>query len=239
VQAAEASEAIVETAAVPQVVGLELGQPDYRILIVEDQQENWILLERLLQTAGFQVRVATDGRQGVEAFEIWRPHLIWMDIRLPVMSGTEATNQIRALEAGAEVKIVAVTASAFASEREELLNAGFDDFLRKPYRPQEIFDCMARHLGVRYRYEAAQHAAAADLPATLRPEDLATLPTGLRHELKNAVMSLNAERIALAAANISEHNAALGSVLARLAGQFAYTAILQALESSEVLKATS
>jgi CheY-like chemotaxis protein len=239
VQTAEASEVTVESAVVPPVIGLEPGQPDYRILIVEDQQENWILLERLLQTAGFQVRVATDGLQGVEAFKTWRPHLIWMDIRLPVMSGTEATHRIREFERGAEVKIVAVTASAFASEREELLNGGFDDFLRKPYRPHEIFDCMARHLGVRYRYAAAQPAVGADRPGTLRPEDLATLPAGLRHELKNAVISLNAERIAVVAGKISEQKAELGSVLAGLAGQFAYTAILQALESCEVLEASS
>ena len=66
VQAAEASEVMVEGAGVQQVIGLEPGQPDYRILIVEDQQENWILLERLLQSVGFQVRVATDGLRGVE-----------------------------------------------------------------------------------------------------------------------------------------------------------------------------
>ena len=100
VQAAEESEVMVETAGVQQVIGLEPGQPDYRVLIVEDQEENWLLLERLLQTAGFQVRVANDGRQGVECFEMWRPHFIWMDIRLPVLSGLEAATRIRELEGG-------------------------------------------------------------------------------------------------------------------------------------------
>ena len=187
-QTAEASEVMVETDDVQQVIGLEPGQPEYRVLIVEDQKENWLLLERLLQTVGFQVRVANDGRQGIECFEMWRPHFIWMDIRLPVLSGSEAATRIRELEGGAEVKIAAVTASAFTSQRDEVLKAGFDDFLRKPYRPQEIFDCMARHLGVRYRYGAGQQAAAGDLPATLRaggPRDASSQPSARIEERRN------------------------------------------------------
>ena len=66
--------------------GLEPGRPDYRVLIVEDQRENWQLLQGLLQSAGFQVRVAEDGEQAVEAFRSWRPQFIWMDLRLPVLS---------------------------------------------------------------------------------------------------------------------------------------------------------
>ena len=105
---------------------------------------NWLLLQRLLQSVGFDVRVAEDGAQAVELFKAWRPHFIWMDIRLPVMSGIEATSSIRELQAGRDVKIVAVTASAFASQREQVLSTGFDDFLRKPYRHAEIFNCMAQ-----------------------------------------------------------------------------------------------
>ena len=118
-------------------------------------RENWQLLQRLLRDAGFQVRVAEDGAQAVELFQTWRPHLIWMDLRLPVMGGIEAAGKIRAMEGGREVKIIALTASAFAQEREEVMAMGFDDFLRKPYRLDEIFEHMARHLGVRYVYRTA------------------------------------------------------------------------------------
>jgi CheY-like chemotaxis protein len=102
--------------------------------------------------AGFQVGVEADGGQAVETFGVWRPHFIWMDLRLPVFNGLEAARRIRELEGGREVKIVAVTASAFGWQREEVIAAGFNDFLRKPDRSSEIFDCMARHLGVRYVY---------------------------------------------------------------------------------------
>ena len=132
VQPVEESVAVAAREDRGQVLRLAPGQPDYRILIVEDKRENWLLLQRLLQDAGFQVQVAEDGAQGVEMFRTWQPHLIWMDVRLPVMGGLEATSRIRALEGGRQVKIVALTASAFAHQREEILAAGLDDFLRSP-----------------------------------------------------------------------------------------------------------
>jgi signal transduction histidine kinase/ligand-binding sensor domain-containing protein/CheY-like chemotaxis protein len=232
-QIAEASEVIAETARVEQVIGLEPGQADYRILIVEDQRENWLLLQRLLHSAGFQVRVVEDGGQAVETFSAWRPHFIWMDLRLPVLGGMEAARRIRELEDGREVTIVAVTASAFGSQREEVIASGFDDFLRKPYRSTEIFDCMALHLGVRYVYGQTAESAVSDLPGTLRPEDLATLPAALRDELEEAVMSLDPERVALLVSRVSEENVLLGSVLGRLADKLAYSPILSALKNSK------
>ena len=87
------SEVISDDSNSRQVIGLEPGQPEYRILIVEDQPENWLLLQRLLQSAGFRMRVAEDGAQAIEAFTEWRPQFIWMDLRLPVLSGFEVTKR--------------------------------------------------------------------------------------------------------------------------------------------------
>ena len=115
-----------------RIVGLAPGQPGYRLLIVEDQEENWLLLKRMVEDAGFQVRVAGDGAEGIEVFRTWRPHFIWMDVRMPVMDGLEATRRIRAIEGGRDVKIVALTASVFKEERDNVLAAGMDDFIRKP-----------------------------------------------------------------------------------------------------------
>jgi CheY-like chemotaxis protein len=83
-------------------------------------------------------------------YEAWQPHLIWMDIRMPVMDGLETTRRIKATEAGRRTKIIAVTAHALEEERTEILAAGCDDFIRKPYQVTEIFECLAKHLGVRY-----------------------------------------------------------------------------------------
>jgi CheY-like chemotaxis protein len=128
------------------------------------------------------------------------------------------------------VKIVALTASAFAQEREDVLAAGIDDFLRKPYRRKEIFDCMARHLGLRYTYTDASPAYPDEPLAILRPEALATLPEELRKELADALVSLHAKPIAEVIARVSEQDPLLGEVLARCAKRFAYTEMLKALE---------
>jgi len=216
---------------IEQIIGVELDQPDCRVLIVENEEENWILLQRLLQNAGIQVRVAANGALGVEMFQSWRPQLIFMDLRMPVMDGREATRRIRALEGGKEVKIAAVTASVFSSDREEVLAAGVDDFIRKPYRPSEIFDCMARHLGLRCVYRKPVQK---ESPVVLRKEYLRLLPHALRRELADAVVTLNRERIQRVIARISEYNETTAYELTSLADRFAYTAILKAANEGEM-----
>jgi signal transduction histidine kinase/CheY-like chemotaxis protein len=217
-----------------QVVALVPGEPQYRILIIEDKRENWQLLQRLIEHAGFQVRVAEDGATGVEMFRTWRPHLIWMDLRLPVMGGLEAARKIRTLDGGREVKIVALTASAFVQQRDEVLAAGLDDFLGKPYRRQEIFDCMERHLGARYSYQDALRKFPVDQVLALRPEALATLPLQLRQELRDALVRLESQRIADAIDRVSQQDAELGAALTCSAERLAHTEILNALDDGNV-----
>jgi signal transduction histidine kinase/ligand-binding sensor domain-containing protein/CheY-like chemotaxis protein len=227
---ARESEIIAPRAEIGRVIGLEPGQPEYRLLVVEDEQGNSMVLERILESAGFLVRVAADGAEGVEAFQTWRPHFIWMDVRMPVMDGIEAARRIRTLEGGRDVKIVAVTASVFADQRSEVLAAGMDDLIRKPYRPGEVFDCMARHLGVRYRRRENAPALRGEA-AALRREDVAALPEELRNELANALISLDRERISQVIQRASQQSAPLGAVLAHYADRFAYTQMLDAVKS--------
>jgi signal transduction histidine kinase/ActR/RegA family two-component response regulator len=137
-----------------RVAGLAPGQTEYRILVVEDRTEDRWVLRRILEDAGFRVQAAETGESGIEVFKDWQPHFIWMDRRLPVMDGLEAARTIRTLNGGHTVKMVGVSASALPAEREEMLAAGLDDFVRKPFLAADIFDCIARHLGVSYVYEA-------------------------------------------------------------------------------------
>ncbi|MBV8549810.1 MAG: response regulator [Acidobacteriaceae bacterium] len=213
-----------------RIIGLEPGQPEYRVLIVEDQVENWLLLQRLLENVGFEVRVAGDGAAGIEKFLAWRPHFIWMDWRLPGMNGLEATRRIRELDGGRDVKIVILSAFAFTEYRAEALAAGVDDFVSKPFRAEEIFDCLARRLGVRYTYQTASTQKTA---GALGLEALAGLPMELRKELADAVITLDIERVAVVIDRISGQNGALGRTLSQYAERYAYSSILQALRSSE------
>jgi signal transduction histidine kinase/CheY-like chemotaxis protein len=129
---------------------LESGQPEWRVLIIDDDPESAAVLRKMLTRSGFQVTVAENGTLGIEAFQQWRPHFIWLDLELPQLSGAEVARRIRQSDGGAETKIAAITAAAVASERDEAMRAGFDDFTFKPFRQTEIFSCMARHLGARY-----------------------------------------------------------------------------------------
>jgi len=215
------------------VIALAEGQPEYRVLIVEDQQENWMVLERLLKDAGFRVRVAENGAQGVKEFREWRPQFIWMDLRMPVMDGIEATRRIRACEGGREVKIAAVTASGYAGERREILAEGLDDYVRKPYRPAEIFECLARHLGVRYETSEAAGMSHGESAGKLMAKDWSGMRDELRDALREALIKLDSRLISEVIERISREDRALASVLARYADSYAYTPILQAIEDYE------
>jgi len=140
-----------------EVVGLIPGHPLYRILIAEDQQENALLLTRLMNDIGLETKVAENGEQCVRLFQDWHPDFIWMDGQMPVMDGMEAARRIRDLPGGHKAKIVAVSASAFKEQQTAMLAAGMDDLVRKPYRFGEVYDCLSRHLGLKYvyRYDTA------------------------------------------------------------------------------------
>lgn len=213
-----------------RVIGLQPDQPPCRILIVEDQRDNQVLLSRLLDAVGLPWKLAENGQVAVALFQSWQPHFIWMDHRMPVMDGEEATRRIRQLPGGPQVKIVAVTASVLREQRAELIAAGMDDLVRKPYRASEIYACMARHLGLRYVYE--DRAPSTPLqPHTLSPEELATLPADLCEALAIALQSLDSTRIDRVVAQVRAHNASLADTLARLAEGFDYPTILTALQT--------
>lgn len=102
-----------------QVVGLSVGQPTYRLLVADDAPTTRELLRELLLPLGFAVREAENGRQAVEIWRAWQPHLIFMDINMPEIDGIAATRQIRAAgEAASAPVIVAMTASISLEDRQ-------------------------------------------------------------------------------------------------------------------------
>lgn len=135
-----------------RVIGVVESQPVYRILIVEDMWDNRQLLKHLLNMQGLEVREATDGQEGIDIWQAWKPHIIFMDIRMPVMDGYEATRQIKAQPDGASTIIIALTAGAFEEERAVVLSAGCNDFIRKPFREEDIFEALHTHLGIQFIY---------------------------------------------------------------------------------------
>ncbi len=171
-----------EIAVVPtrprRIIGLDPAQSHYRILIVDDSEVNRLLLKKMLEILGVELREAEDGLQAIAEWQAWHPHLILMDMRMPVMDGCEAVARIRAAEKTADssdilplgavpsdperrsveppLKIVAVSASAFAEEKAAMLDAGCDGFIHKPFKRDQIFAQLAQHLGLRYRYSSEE-----------------------------------------------------------------------------------
>jgi signal transduction histidine kinase/ligand-binding sensor domain-containing protein/CheY-like chemotaxis protein len=148
-----------------RVLALASPTPRRRIAVVDDDAVNRTLLHSLLETVGFDVAEATNGREGVDLWASWNPELMFMDQRMPVINGLEATRMIRDAEsargAGQRTVIVAVTASAFEHERETLLASGADDVIVKPWAEETLFAVIARELGVRFVYEEEQRPAPA------------------------------------------------------------------------------
>jgi signal transduction histidine kinase len=161
--------------ALQRVTILEPNQGIYRILVVDDTQENRLLLVKLLQPIGFEVIEAENGEEALNLWEMWQPHLILLDTRMPVMDGMEVAAKIRAKEREKEANfltdssfindnyqskfdsyrtvIIALTASVFEEKRGEIIASGCDDFIRKPFQEQVIFEKINEFLGVRYIYE--------------------------------------------------------------------------------------
>ncbi|MBF0185083.1 MAG: response regulator [Magnetococcales bacterium] len=160
-----------------RIVGLQNEQTEVRLLIAEDQPENRQLLHRLLAEVGFLVEEAADGLAAVRLARAWRPDLIIMDIRMPGLDGLQATRQIKGSPEGKNTVIIALTAHALEEERQDILAAGCDDLIRKPWHESELFAALARHLRVRYRY--AQEAETPQAPPSPCPEgELLSLPPG-------------------------------------------------------------
>ncbi|HJW95207.1 MAG TPA: response regulator [Thermoanaerobaculia bacterium] len=137
---------------VKRVIGLAAGERR-RIAVVDDTRDNRTLLRKLLESVGFEVRDAANGQDAIELWRAWQPHLIFMDQRMPVMDGSEATRIIRDEERSGRTPIIALTASAFEHERQAILDNGADEFVVKPFAEETIFDVIARHVGVRFIYE--------------------------------------------------------------------------------------
>ncbi len=156
--------------------------------------------------------------QAIAAFQAWRPDFIWMDMRMPVLDGYAATQRIRALPGGDAVKIVAVTASVLAEEQDDILAAGCDDTVRKPFHDYEIFEAMARHLGVEYRYEEAEGTPSQVQRTDITVEMLAALPADLREELRDTTLTLDREAALSVIARIADQAPATAAGGARTGG---------------------
>ncbi|MBD2209917.1 response regulator [Nostoc linckia FACHB-104] len=210
------------------VISLEPGQSTYRILVVEDVLENRQLLVKLLESVGFEVCAVENGAEAIAMWQEWHPHLIWMDIQMPVMDGYTATQQIRATAGGEDVTIIALTAAAFEQDCQASMQAGCNDHVAKPFTETILFEKMAQYLGVRYIYSevvAPDSNKVTSPKKSLTAADLQVMPKEWIGEVYEAALDLNDAKLYELIAQISSQEQPLAEALKYLVDNFQLEAI--------------
>ena len=204
-------------------------EQEYRILIVEDHLENWMLLQRILESVGFKVNVTENGLDGIEAFKNFKPNLIFMDVRMPIMDGLEATRQIRQLENGKKVKIIGVSAHVFKDEIQSILQSGMDDFIKKPYHFNDIYSSLQKHLNVKFLFHSSlQNTQQEHIPLTV--DMIKSLDNEVLLELKESIENLDSVKLSDLVERISLQNKELGDVLDYYVSNYKTTEIFRLLK---------
>jgi CheY-like chemotaxis protein len=214
-----------------KVLGLAPSQPTYKILTVDDKEINRKLLIKLLEPLGFEMKEASNGKDAIALWEEWEPDLIWMDMRMPVMDGYEATKYIKSTTKGNATVIIALTASAFEEEKVVILSAGCDDFLRKPFTEDMIFDILAKHLGVSYIYAMTTSSTLDNsTDNALTSQDLTCMSGEWITQLYQAALEGNSGFVMELIAQIPETETHLIQSLRKLTREFEFEQIIDLTE---------
>ena len=219
---------VVRTAATASVPIAPLpGHPAYRLLVVENSAENQQLLRHLLEPLGFHIQIATNGQEGIQLWQQWQPHLILMDIQMPVMNGYEATRQIRAMEQGQRTPIIAITGYALEPERPKILAAGCDDIIAKPLQVPVLFAKLSDYLEVKFQTQSypPEYPAPPALPP-LTSEQLAAMPLSWLQDFYQAANCCSDRQILELLGGIPEYQGDLKTSLAQLVYDFRFDIIL-------------
>lgn len=109
-----------------------------KILIVEDNVVNRVLMQDLLTYHGYEILEAGDGAEGIEKARKYKPDLILMDMQMPIMDGIQAVTRLKADPKTRDIKIISLTAFAMKGDRERFLRAGCDEYVAKPINTREL-----------------------------------------------------------------------------------------------------
>ena len=218
-------------AAVARALHLLPGQAACRVLLVDDEPENCNLLDNLLAPLGFEISIAMNGTEAVAKCQTWRPHLVLMDLLMPVMDGFEATRQIRAA-LGPAVKIIILSASIFPESQDRALGAGADAFLGKPFQEADLLERIKQVTGLNYIYSETETSGmpAPEAPVKLpTPEEVRQLPVELRDALRKATSRAEYEQMLTLADQAAIHDPGLGQALRRMIEKFDYATLQRIL----------
>jgi CheY-like chemotaxis protein len=216
---------------VRRVLGLAPDVGSRTILVVDDKEKSRRYVVELLTFVGFKILEAANGEEALAVCRKKKPDLVLMDMRLPLMDGYEATRRLKATAKGKKIPVIAVSASAFEEERNEILASGADEFISKPFKESELFAGIKKLLGIEFRYaeDTAVLPGQSEL-VTLTPSDLARLPDDLREELRQALIILHVGAIQDVIGRIYAFDKPLGRFLKRMEKQYQFEILLDLLK---------
>ncbi|MGK7925744.1 MAG: ATP-binding protein [Spirulina sp.] len=224
------SNAIASPETKRQAIALASDQPIYRLLIVDDKPVNRQLLIKLFNPFGFELKEAQNGQEAIEIWQNWQPHLIWMDLRMPVMNGYEATQKIRSYPKGQGTAIIAITASVLEEEQAVVLSSGFDDFIRKPFRSETILTTLEKHLGVVFIYEESNEPAPRSSSQKLTPAALDCLSEKWLKTFNKATIEGDVKQIQDLILAIQPQHREIATALKELADRYELEQLLELTE---------
>jgi PAS domain S-box-containing protein len=211
------------------------GHEGMRVLIADDQAENRELLEHLLKPVGFETRSVSDGVGAVAMFSEWRPQIGLLDLRMPDVDGLEVIRRIRQLPTGAKTPIIVVTASAFEENRKDVIAAGGDDFLGKPFREQDLFEKIGRLTGAEFEYEeepVGEQNTGERQPLAME-DAVAAIPLEIRTRLTQAAVRADFDKMLEAVAEISDRFPEAAPELRRRVESFEYQSLIELLQKEK------
>lgn len=223
----------------------ESPQTEYRILIVDDSPDNQKHLAQLLSPLGFQLREAGNGEEAIALWKAFHPHLILMDMNMPILDGYEATRQIRAEAQGIPPNaspppppaIVGMSASTLSEEKSAAFAVGCDDLIAPPIQLSTLLNKIAQHLYIPYLDAENINPS----PALKPPSDRAiihsflSMPVEWKSALEQATLGLDYSELLDLLARIPPEHASLAAQLQTAIDNFDYEGILQLIEQARKL----
>ncbi len=208
-----------------QVICVDSKDKIYKILVVDDKEENLKVAVNLLKMVGFETNEAVNGEDAFQKFEQWSPDLVLMDMRMPIMDGYEATRKIKLTKKGKNTPIIALTASTYEDEQKKVYSLGMQGYIRKPFRENEMFGIIGKVLGISYIYEEQVKPEFQDRYTNneyLIESDLSKLPEQLLFQMQEAISVADLDLLIELIKSIEKTNMALAEQLMEHARNYNY-----------------
>ncbi len=216
-----------------RVIGIKPDSKQQRVLVADDNSDNRLLLLSIMKNVGLEIKEVKNGKEALESWRAWKPHLIFMDIRMPVMNGFQVIQRIRDEEPEKETNIIAVTAGTYKEEKNKILTTGCNEFISKPYLEEDIYQVLHDYLGLEFEYYSHEEAQSCKSVSTTMDgisDQLKAIPLVLWDDLEKATLRGDADRINELLESMYDISGSSAGYVENLANDFRYDEILRFLE---------